>query len=384
LGSWIESFVEWGDGLESPEIFRLWSAITIVGAALEQRVFVLTHRPLYANLYTLLIGPPGVGKSVSIGAITGLARQLQDFHIGPISVTGASLVDAMAAAKCKPINYTFGDPLLEYNSITLVPDDLQALLSDYNAELVALLTVFYDNTPYSQSRRVSGLHIEIPSPQLTILAGTTPSQLLHLLKPEQWDQGFMARTIMIHAATSKINADIFAQSSIKDNADLVHDLEQIHSLRGQLAISPEFGELINAWRQDPKPIPTHPRLRHYCSRRSTHLLKLAMVSCADRGDILRLEKFDFERGLKWLCAAERAMPGVFEEAVGTDSKVMKDIIHSIGQAEILEKKLKRLISERVSAHMVSRMLELMISTGYVKHVRVDSQGNNFYRVIDGS
>jgi hypothetical protein len=63
--------------------------------------------------------------------------------------------------------------------------------------------------------------------------------------------------------------------------------------------------------------------------------------------------------------------------------VMKDIIHSIGSTEILEKRLKRLISERVSAHMVSKMMDLMISTGYVKHVRVDSQGNNFYLVIDG-
>src|SRR5262245_54068338 len=94
--SWIQSFVDYTSNLESPSTYRKWSAITMIAAALEQKVWVDVGGPLYPNLYTLLVGLPGIGKSRAITNCAGIIREaLPELHFGATSVTRASLSDYM-------------------------------------------------------------------------------------------------------------------------------------------------------------------------------------------------------------------------------------------------------------------------------------------------
>src|SRR5262245_25293641 len=98
--SWIESFVSHTDNLEAPAIWRKWSAIAMLAATLEQKVWVNAGGKLYPNLYTFLIGNPGLGKSRSITAASGLIREaLPEIFFGSVSMTRASLSDHMNEAK---------------------------------------------------------------------------------------------------------------------------------------------------------------------------------------------------------------------------------------------------------------------------------------------
>lgn len=377
MGSWIESFVKIGGGLETPEIYRRWAAITTIGAVLEQRVFVLTSRQLFPNIYTMLIGPPGVGKSIAIASAASLVRKLDGLYIGPISVTGASLIDALAAAK--RVTHDKDGPL-QFNSLFLMPDDLQALLHKYDNELVGNLTVFYDTTPYIQTRRVEALRVEITSPQLSILAGTTESHLLTLLPQGAWEQGFMSRVMMIYSADKPLKDDIFTRETPTEIEELVHDLNCIFALKGQLAVSDDFKLALNSWRKGGcLPLPDHPRLVHYNSRRVVHLLKLAIIACCDRSDGLKLEGEDFTRAKRWLVEAEGTMPGVFGGGSSPDHMAMKEILHVIGTGEVMETKLIRLVSQRVSAHMVKRVIELMTESKMLELSRVE-KGQRFFKV----
>src|SRR5271166_6582293 len=63
LGSWIESFIEQTENLEAPLIWRRWSAISMIAAALEQKVWMQTSSPIFPNLYMMIIGHPGTGKT---------------------------------------------------------------------------------------------------------------------------------------------------------------------------------------------------------------------------------------------------------------------------------------------------------------------------------
>src|SRR5216684_8881800 len=50
--SWINFFVDSTARLESPRVFRLWAAISVIGAAVEQRVWMISQgRKVYPNLY---------------------------------------------------------------------------------------------------------------------------------------------------------------------------------------------------------------------------------------------------------------------------------------------------------------------------------------------
>jgi hypothetical protein len=331
----------------------------------------------------MLVGPPGVGKTIAIGAAANYFGNVEGFHVSPTSMTGASLVDAlMAATRRVDVDVAAAlrgeNGIIEFNSMLLKIDDLQALLHKYEHELIANMTVFYDTEPYIQTRRTTGLRIEINSPQISMLTGTTNSHLLTLLPEGAWEQGFMGRTIMICANDRPLQDDMFADSNLKQSPELTHDLALLFNLRGQFAISPEFNVAVNNWRrEDCPPKPSHPKLKDYCPRRPIHLLKLAMVSSADRSDKLILEMYDFERAKSWLVGAERTMPDVFSGAASPDSRIMQEIIHLLGDKEVIETKINRLISERVNAHTVKRFKETMIENGMLK-ARVDPKTKRIY------
>ena len=84
--SWIELFVEQTAETASPPIFRKWAAISAVAGAMERKSWIVTRgTPLYPNLYIILIGPPGVGKSIILARVNQLWTFLQDHHKGSSS-----------------------------------------------------------------------------------------------------------------------------------------------------------------------------------------------------------------------------------------------------------------------------------------------------------
>jgi hypothetical protein len=378
--SWIESFVEYTDNLESAIVFRKWAAITAIAAALEQKVFVNTSSYLYPNLYVVLIGPPGIGKTKTITAVGKLLRSLEDFHIASTSVTAASLVDELAKASVRIVEHP---GVNEYNSMLLLADELSAFMHDYDNALIGNLTTFYDvSAPYSHSRRTGDLRIHIERPQLSMLVGSTTSNFMRTLPDSAWDQGFMSRVIMVFSDDKIVSDDIFERRENEGKEELAHDLKSIYSLQGQFKVSDEYRNALNKWRKGGNaPLPSHPRLVHYNTRRTAHLLKLSMVSCVDRGDDLRIEEEDFKRSLAWLCEAERLMPYVFSSQNTIDSRVMGEIAHFC-EKEQPETKVIRFAAERVPAHSVMKVLDLMITSGMIKITGVSNLGIRRFKTYD--
>src|SRR5262245_59266640 len=127
--SWIDQFVAWSGGLESGTIFRKWAAISTIASVLEQRVWLTTSTPLYPNLYIFLVGHAGIGKSRTISAAGRFLREVPELHLGPNSVTMASLVDCLVAAKRQIVRLP--EPMYEYNSLTILADELSAFMAMY-------------------------------------------------------------------------------------------------------------------------------------------------------------------------------------------------------------------------------------------------------------
>src|SRR5215471_297139 len=134
--SWIDAFVQDTDNLEAPETYRIWAALTTIGAVLEQKVWLQTSSTLYPNLYVFLVGHPGVGKTRSIRAARNYAFEIPEFHLAPTSVTAASLVDALVDLKRTIIQP--GLEALEYNTMMVTSDELGTFMAKYEDDFVAL------------------------------------------------------------------------------------------------------------------------------------------------------------------------------------------------------------------------------------------------------
>ena len=135
--------MEWTDGIPSPKDFRLWSAITAIGGALERRVFCTTSQgPVYANLYIMLVAPPGIGKSEAIKRAERLWSKTSKLHIAPTSVTSASIIDALLEAhRVIPTK----DGLIEYNTLLIACDEFGVFMPQYESDFMSKLTKLYDN-----------------------------------------------------------------------------------------------------------------------------------------------------------------------------------------------------------------------------------------------
>ena len=378
MESWIGAFVDHASNLESAPIYRRWAAITTLAAALEQKVWLQTSAPLYPNLYVFLVGHPGVGKTRTVMAAAKFFRELPEPHLAPTSMSMASLVDSLVDAKRTFINLP--NPPLEYNSLFIVADELSAFMHKFDDEIIGGLTTFYDVTaPYSQRRRGNDIRILIKHPQLSILSGTTPSNLMKFMPENAWDQGFTSRVIMVFSDERIISEDFFAHSSRDLPADMVHDLALINSLTGQFSATQDYQDAINNWRKlGQGPVPNHPKLLHYNTRRLAHLLKLSMVAAVDSGNLLLLTKEVFNKAMGWLLEAELVMPEIFKAgSVGADAKAMDEIYHYIMASDLKrngvpEHKIVNFARERVPAHSVMRVLEIMERSGMIRGIAIDT------------
>lgn len=95
----METWLDYTSELPSPLLWRRWVGIFILAASMERRIWIRTVMgELYPNLYIMLVGPPGVGKTVMSSRVDEFLRELTDgesatFHLASSSVTAASLVD---------------------------------------------------------------------------------------------------------------------------------------------------------------------------------------------------------------------------------------------------------------------------------------------------
>src|SRR5215831_3607661 len=375
LPSWIDAFIEHtGKFLPTPEIYRKWAAISAIGAALERKVWVDTGQVLYPNIYVFLVGVSGKGKTRVIDYATDILREIEDFRFAPTSITRASLVDVLAESKRK---LPFRGPqaeYVEYNTLYVAIDELSAFMPEYSADIVSALTKFYDNNWYKEAKRVGHVRHDIDKPNMNILTGSTPTNLMRIFKQEVWSQGLTGRTFIVFSDQDTYYNPLKNRKFEKPTA-LVHDIQVIFSLYGAMSWTDEFDNLQDEWFKNGSCPPDHQLLGDYNKRRGSHLLKLAMISSVDRGDDLVLRKEDFDRAKSWLIEVEKEMTKVFQAGyISADRQVMDELISRLKRDGPMPWNIvRRQLSYLTESYKLDKILDIMVSTGEIR----DSGGNKW-------
>jgi hypothetical protein len=249
-------------------------------------------------------------------------------------------------------------------------DELGAFISKYDNEMIDGLANFYYNTPYSQTRRTSDINVKINSPQINILCGSTPQNLTDLMPEKAWGQGFTSRLMMVFS-DERIVGDDFAEQEDIDFSDLQSDLGIINELIGQFEVTEAYRKAVNDWRGvGEPPVPNHPKLIHYVTRRREHLYKLSMISAIDRSNHLLLTVDDFNRAMGWLLEAEAHMVEIFKAgATNADAQAMDEIVHYILANDrghgVSEQKITRFASDLIPIQSVLRGIEILERSGRI-------------------
>jgi len=369
LASWIEGFFEFTQHLPSPPIFRRWAALATVAGVLERRVYVRSfNTPLYPNVYVLLIAPPGVGKTVLTNEVRRFWAAVPEMKVASASVTRASLIDELAESERIVTNAGPGQPQLRYHSLLLGVNELGVFLPSYDSEFMSVLTDLYDGHGYSETRRSSKIAHNFDAVVLNMLAATTPSYIGKMLPEGAWDQGFLSRVINVYSGERTIRP--LFDTKTENTAlrkDLESDLREIAKLTGRIEFEPDAVATIEEWHANGgEPAPTHPKLLHYNTRRSAHLLKLCQVICCAEGDTRTVTLAHLQKALDMLTEAETFMPDIFKAmSAKGEGETIQEAYHYVYTYWIKTKKpmpefkLVNFLSERTPVHNVDRMIDVM-------------------------
>lgn len=392
LSSWIEGFVKFTDGTQSPEIFRRWAAVMTIAGALERKVWLKAFkRTLYPSLYVLLVAPPGVGKTDAMRNTRAFWEELPALKLASHSVSRASLADELKGAERRILNPTLANPLTIFNSLQTCAEEFGTFLTAYETEFMSTLNHLWDCIKYTETKRSMKEPINLPNPQLNLLAGTTPAWIGGTLPETAWAEGFSSRLLMVYSG-DRIKIDPFAVVETDDalRAVLVDELQSIHELQGQMEFEENFIELYRNWYMaDCPPKPTHPRLEHYIPRRHIHFLKLCMVMSASRSNDLVLRTADFQSAQDLFLEAESTMPEVFKALrAGSDSNILDEVFNFVwttyskeGNKPLSEHRIIQFIQQRVPVEKVVRTLDIMVQSRMleVAGVGTGAGGRNSYK-----
>lgn len=204
---WLRDYVNFTSGLEACTRFQFFTACCILGAALNNRVYL--HRgdrellpKLFPNPWVLLLAPPGRGhktSTINMG-VNCLQQASPEVRVIADKITPESLVKALSEPS-------------EKETIRIGPRDATGLIRapevsvffgrrTYNEGLIQLITDLYDYRPEWVSETIGRGKNILKHNCISIIGGSTPVWLQSKLPDDAFTGGFMSRFIMVEMPPS--------------------------------------------------------------------------------------------------------------------------------------------------------------------------------------
>lgn len=329
---------------------------------------------LTPNLFVLLIGGPGSGKSQAISAARQIIIPATQINVIPSSITRAGLQDYMAE-NLQQRTAPDGSVAISNECIAL-SEEMQGILPEHDIGHLTLYNELYDvRSIYKARTRMHG-QIDLQAPYCSIITGAQPAFLGTTLPEQAWGMGFMSRSIMVYdQAVGRKNA--FEQPELNHalQAQLITELRSKQKLHGYFTWEQEAIALYKIWWVDKggPPVPQQKRLAMgYNARRSLHFFKLAMAYSLARGNDLRVTMEDATQAISLLLRTEDKMKFVFAEMGNTGATIMmEDVLDAVRQAymegrTVPEATIIGMLNARFPPSQVHNLIENMLRSNMLK------------------
>lgn len=332
-------------------------------------------------MFILLAGQPGVGKSNAIRPANEMMEKTQLFHLAPEDTSKASLLQWIASDECRD-RLEINGQLEEHHVAALYLSEFGVFVKEHDLELLSALCRLFDSPSHYKNKRVyQGKEpLNIPNPQVSILAGTQPGYLASRFPVDAWGQGFMARVFLVYSG-EPARPSLFRSKPLdqKLQSQLIRELIEIKKAQGKFIFAQETQDMLEAWYgtdgsctyNGKMPAPTFPRLKTYNTRRIVHMLKLCMISSISRDNSLIVSPEDFETSLSWMYAAEKEMPNVFKEMAGrNDLDVIRELWHyawlkyTYNHKPLSHGTLMSQLASKLPAFQAEKVLEVAKQSGF--------------------
>jgi hypothetical protein len=310
LDDWIESYLHFTRYHIAVEKFHLWSALGVLGVAINKSRWIDSgYRKTYPNLYILLVGPSGVGKSYSSDLAFDILRESKaKVKIFSDSITAAGLVEFMGQST---ITYEIDGRIIVKTPVSVYASEIGTMLTRRNSleELAIILTELFNRDTDYESTTKGTNKTTIKGPNLSFFACCPPEWILENLTSVGLKNGFLGRMLIVTDSKKRFHeSQLLGQLEWNLRDDLIHDLQVISNQSVQMIWSTEANKAYDGW------VITQPldltsdetiEVQGFVSRKSQFVKKLAILFAVSRKSTLNvIELCDLERAFELLETCE--------------------------------------------------------------------------------
>ena len=332
LKDWIPAYLDFTAGTEAPRLMHFWAGVSCVAACLRRKVWIDMKRFKWTpSFYVIFVAPPGVvSKTTTMDMGIDLLKNVPGIKFGPDVVTWQALVTAFAGAREE---FQYGEDFVPMSPITLASGELGNLLNPQDRDMVNLYIALWDGrSSFEKVTKGSGTDI-ISAPWINIIGCTTPHWIADNMPAATVGGGFTSRCVFVYADSKETLIALPDEHTRPDHesyaAALTADLEHIATnLVGPYTILEEARAWIREWyaalwapsnmQMDDK------QLEGYRARKQTHMMKLALVLSASRGDSMEITLEDVVLANKMLEATEPNLDKVFSRIGRTEDSLQAE------------------------------------------------------------
>jgi len=402
LPDWFDSYIWYAHGdpknphSEPPLNYHRWMAVTTIAAALQRKCRIRWGSiTFYPNFYIILVAPAGQARK---GTAMDFAKGFLDQLMIPMSSDATSLQALIRRmSECTNTEEETEKGYFEsHSSLTAFSPELTVFLGFANKELISNLCDFYDCRSRFEYDTISRGMEEIIGVFLNLVGATTPELIQGSMSADTIGSGLPSRMIFVYEPkiVKRVVYPFFALSEEGKALEqqLINDLTQIRSLRGDFKISKNFLDLWMDWYGNyPDICPFDPaHFGGYWERRPTHIMKMSMVMSASRSNDMTMTEVDLKRSIKMLEETEQKMNNVFNlmgqsDQAGNIQKVM-NFVAKFGEVSMsqLMQEFLMFVSEAeldgiLGSLRASNYIYAPISRGsevYIKHKPPKEEGES--------
>lgn len=286
---WLGNYIRFSDGLEACPRFRFFSACCIMGAAINNRVWLQRGDEglvpkLMPNPWVILLAPPYRGHKTSCinMAVNCLMQAYEDIRILADKLTPEVVVHALSA------------PQNPKEVIRIGPRDATGLIQtpeisvffgkqQYNVGLISLITDLYDYREEWKSETIGRGKEILRNLCISVFAGSTPKWFQTMIPQDAFTGGFMRRFIIVELPATFYKRDSDPKKpKDMDWRRIVSSFKQFGEIKGKMEWAKGSKEFYKEYYESFKPTDDE-QYDAYKEAESEQLLKIAMLLDINEG-----------------------------------------------------------------------------------------------------
>jgi len=248
---WVERYVTWACSRSplAPVAFQEAAALFTLSSVIGRRIYMQDGPSIiYPNIWPMLLGQSGQAKKTtshnfSEDILLEVAKEMRVADSASPEGLIAELSEKSSGGQCQ---------------VWTIIDEFGSVVSsmkhkEYMADMKDLLMKVYDGKPVQ--RRLAKVSYEMDPVYMTLLTATTESRLSQLLKPEDLEDGFFPRFLIVRGTTDGWKPKPDWEDSMEvERQVIVSDLTNLNLAYSSVITRMKFDDhaktLYNAWCQD--------------------------------------------------------------------------------------------------------------------------------------